>query len=704
MKLSVPGLQRKYSGISRVPKAKPASIQLSGSDLSGIRFKMKSLRIVARESPLSLLQVEEAWPRLASVLSEGASYELIPVSTIGDTDQKTPLTDASVPQDYFTRELDQALLDGQADLAVHSAKDLPDPMPETLIVAAKFPARDIRDALVRNKNLPADQPPRVIGTSSPRREAWIRYHWPDAEVKPIRGTIGSRIKQVDSGDYDAVIIAACALDRLGWSDRISEYLDLESEPDQARLAVTIRADRADLLQPLRRIDVRRTAGLVALVGCPAELSLMPLRAQRYLEEADVIYADRLLPHGVLDRFDDKTIPVGKTGHSKSITQIEIHRRILHDAEAGKLVVRLQGGDPGIFGHLGETLNFLADWEIRADVIPAVTAAQITAAHARAPLTHRHEGRSVRFISGHTAEGYNEGDWPAPEHGSLALYMGVREREQIARRLIESGWPPETEVTVGEQLGDHSERILTTSLRELGRLELNRPATLLVGPRRFPQLGYTLFTGTNPERFLRQGPLLHMPLIRLVPLPKAERAEFLARELETFDGVIFPSRVAVRYFIEPLLQAMDVRALGGKAVLAVGPSTEAALRESGLRADAAPRNFGGAGALAEALGNRFRGRRFLYPCSSASPVDQRVAAMAEAGIKLVPETFYTNESIPWAHLPHLPFHRVLFTSGSTVQAYFDQFPAEKSSQRTWLAVGTSTLKALDKLGIDGELMS
>ena len=659
------------------------------------------LRIVARSSPLSLAQVEESRPLLARLWPEGR-VEVVPVTTPGDRDQKTPLDATGVPDDFFTRDLDQALLRGEADLAIHSAKDLPRQPVPGLTVAALLPAGDIRDALVFRAGFSPANPPRVVGTSSPARQEVIQRLYPGCATKSIRGTIQQRIDQLDAGGYDAVIIAACALHRLGLSHRIGEFLACDAAPQQSRLAWVVRSDRADLIAALRVLDVRRRAGMVALVGCPADLRLMGDHARLLVQKADVVLHDRLLPAAVFSLIGDRGVNVGKEGGKESIPQSEIHRRILAEAEQGKLVVRLHGGDPSILAHLGETLAFCEGWNLRVEVLPAVSAAQVASAHACAALTHRNQGRSIRLLTGHEADGGDYEVISGPEHGNLAVYMGVRNRARLAERLRECGWPDTTPVVVAQRLGEADERVQYTTLTDLPGLEVSAPAVMLVGVTAHPGAGYTLFTGTDPDLFLRHGPFLHLPMIHLVPAPLEERRAALTAQLAEWRGVIFPSRFAVEVFVEALLADGDVRLLAGKRLLAVGPATAEAMTARGLRADRVADGFGGIASLAGKMEAEDRGV-YGYPCSDASPSARRVAALAEIGVDLRPTVFYHNELQRPAALPLRPFSRVLFTSGSTVQAYFDSFPEEKTAGRTWLAVGTSTLKTLGELGLQGELL-
>ncbi len=659
-----------------------------------------ALTVLSRRSPLALAQVEEALATIRPLLPDGVSVEMHALDTPGDRDLKTPLTDAAVPEDFFTRDLDDALLHGDGDFAVHSAKDLPQTLREGLVIAALLPVREIRDALVLPRNWPVDRPPETIGTSSPRRVDMSARDFPGATLKPIRGTIEERLRQLDAGDYEAVIVAACALIRLGLSDRISRYLDWDPAPQQGRLAIVTRADHP-LCKTLQALDVRRRAGLVALVGCPAEPALLCARARQYMEQADVILHDRLLPDEVLLSIQDRAVAVGKAGGEPSISQVEINQRMLRAAEAGKLVVRLQGGDPGIFGHLGEELLFLQQWGIRTDVVPALTAAQVAAARSQAPLTHREAGRSITFISAHAGAGQPPIRFPGPEAGNVAIYMPVNNREEIYRQLKSAGWAEVTGVTVAERLGYKDEAIWHTQLAELPGQSMASPAVLLIGPQAHPPPATTLFVGTNPEHFLRHGPLIHWPLIKLLPAPLAERVRALS-DLDQLDGILFPSRYSVACVVEALMETGDIRRLHGKKLLAVGPSTADELRRAGLRTDLACESLHGVRELAERITPALRGR-YLYPCSDAAPREERASFLHGHGIELTAHLFYRNREMPFRELPRRPFTRVLFTSSSTVRVYFSRYPDERRAKRTWIAVGPSTRRTIEEMGLRAEML-
>ncbi len=204
---------------------------------------MNQLKVVARSSKLSLIQVNEVFAKLPNI-----SYTLIPLKSFGDKRLDISLLSGKAPDDMFTRELDEALINGDADVAIHSAKDLPINLNPNIEVIALYEATDKTDSLVSRNNLTLSQlpPQSKIGTSSPLRQKELLTLRPDVQVVGIRGTIEERIAQVRSGQYDAAIVATCALKRLGLQNEIAQILPFSTHPMQGRLAVTALKGRADL--------------------------------------------------------------------------------------------------------------------------------------------------------------------------------------------------------------------------------------------------------------------------------------------------------------------------------------------------------------------------------------------------------------------------------------------------------------------------
>ena len=186
---------------------------------------METLRIATRGSALARAQTELAIAALHSVAA--VDTEVLVIRTSGDRSADVPAAQME-GQGWFTAELERALLDGRADAAVHSAKDLPTQLAAGLAIVAHLERGDARDALVTRDalaTLDTLRPGASVGTSSPRREAFLHALRPDLRAVPIRGNVDTRLRKLDAGEVDALLLAAAGLDRLGLGERATERLD-----------------------------------------------------------------------------------------------------------------------------------------------------------------------------------------------------------------------------------------------------------------------------------------------------------------------------------------------------------------------------------------------------------------------------------------------------------------------------------------------
>ena len=185
------------------------------------------LRIASRGSELALWQARHVEAVLRAAAPD-AEVEIVVIKTTGDRILDVPLAKIG-DKGLFTKEIDAALLAGQADLAVHSLKDVPTRVPDGLELVAVGPREDPRDVLIlppgRSGSLATLPSGARVGTSSLRRRAQLRAVRPDLEVLDLRGNLNTRMAKLDRGDYDAIILAAAGVLRLGWKDRVAEYLD-----------------------------------------------------------------------------------------------------------------------------------------------------------------------------------------------------------------------------------------------------------------------------------------------------------------------------------------------------------------------------------------------------------------------------------------------------------------------------------------------
>ena len=215
------------------------------------------LRIGTRASALALWQARHV-QSLIGALSGAPGIELVPVVTTGDLQTEVPLW-AVRGRAFFTKELDRALLEERIDLAVHSLKDLPTELEAGLALIAVLPREDPRDALVSHSGQPLAQlPPGArLGTSSLRRRAFLARARPDLELHELRGNVPTRLQRLQRGDYNAIVLAAAGLKRLGLQQHITQRLPVEEFPpavSQGAIGVCARADDAHTARWLAQLD------------------------------------------------------------------------------------------------------------------------------------------------------------------------------------------------------------------------------------------------------------------------------------------------------------------------------------------------------------------------------------------------------------------------------------------------------------------
>ncbi|HEX2081367.1 MAG TPA: hydroxymethylbilane synthase [Longimicrobium sp.] len=263
---------------------------------------LPALRIASRGSPLALWQSRAVQSALQAA-DPALQVEIEVIRTTGDVIQDVPLAKIG-DKGLFTKELDAALLDGAADLAVHSLKDVPTRLPEGLALAAVTKREDPRDVVIlppgRRGGLYYLQQGAKVGTSSLRRRAQLQALRTDLEISDLRGNLNTRLAKLDAGAYDAIVLAAAGVLRLGWAERIGQYLDAPAwlpAVGQGALAVVARADRQDVLDRLRAVHDPAAAACTAAER--ALLRALEGGCQVPIGALGAVEGDRLTLHGLV---------------------------------------------------------------------------------------------------------------------------------------------------------------------------------------------------------------------------------------------------------------------------------------------------------------------------------------------------------------------------------------------------------------------
>lgn len=668
-------------------------------------------RVGTRNSRLALLQTRSTLERLAAWLP-GTRWEPVPMQTIGDRDQVTDLR--ASPPDFFTRDLDEGLRSGRIDCAIHSAKDLPDPMPDGIDWCWLPWREDARDALIlpSGKGWPELPAAPRIGISSARREAYCLKRFPEARLLPIRGNIEERLAQLDGGKFDLLMMAGAALNRLGLEQRISEWLpldDLETPEGQGSLAMTFRAGDP-LFQRLRSLFVKA----VIFVGGGVGRDAITLAGLRALRQAEICLYDILMDQQVLAELppNARRIDVGKRCGQHRAEQPEINALLARYARQGLRVVRLKGGDPGIFGRLAEEIETLEALRLPYRVLPGISSLQAATTGTGMLLTRRGESRGFCVMTPR-AKGGATGAIGSDARKTLPLvfFMGAEIIAQTSRELIADGTPPDTAAALVFDAGGEQERIVRATLAEFAESQpevTEQPGLFIVG--KVTRHGYDKSLGalqgqrvlvTCSEALQEKtadlvrdfgGLPIARPLIRLVPDP-AIRDEL--KNLKKYGWLVVTSPASVRCFAE-LLRATkhDVRQL--PKIMVSGPGTAAAVaQELGLIADLQPSgDFGAAGIQASVAELLNEGKPVLRIRSDkAGP--ELTADLKKLGLNVHDLVVYKNERIPYSALPE--FDAVFFASASAVEAYVDLWGAASLAGRTILAIGKPTDVAVQHTG-------
>ena len=452
-------------------------------------------------------------------------------------------------------------------------------------------------------------------------------------------------------------------------------------------------------------------GKVYFVGAgPGDPGLFTLKGKRCLKEADVVAYDALANQRLLvhTKPGAELIVVGKRGERHTLPQADIGRLLAERARAGRAVVRLQEGDPFVFGGGSEEAEELAAAGIPFEIVPGVTAAIAAPAYAGIPLTHRDLSSTVAFLTGHgdlTEDGSGVAwDKIATGVGTLVFFMGAGQLPEITTRLVQHGRSAETPAALIRWGTRAGQTVVTGTLATLPVrcAGMAPPAVIVVGDvvglreklhwyEDQPLFGKRILitrareqTTVFAARLEASGAeVVEFPTIQIEPPESWEPLDAAIARLREYGWVIFTSANGVRFFSDRLQAAgRDMRDLFGIAVCAIGPATAAALLDRGVRADLVPAEFK-AEALVEAVGKeRIRGARVLLArAAEARQVIPDELTRRGAMVDVVPAYRTLGNTVNAdqlrASLRDGKIDVVTFTSSSTVRHFVDLVGEEAS---------------------------
>ncbi len=389
-------------------------------------------------------------------------------------------------------------------------------------------------------------------------------------------------------------------------------------------------------------------GKVYLIGAgPGDIGLFTLKGAEYLSKADVVVYDYLSSTSLLSMAGDNSelIYVGKKAADHTMTQSDINTLLIKKANEGKLVARLKGGDPYVFGRGGEEALALSDAGIEFEVVPGVTAGIAASAYAGIPFTHRGITSTAGFITGHEMDDKNETgiDWHSIAGlGTLVFYMGVKNLPVIVRNLKKEGLKGTTPAAIIQWGTMNSQRsaegTLDTIVDVVKKENISTPALIVIGNvvrlrsklnwfEKKPLFGKRIvvtrsrsqLSDLSKELVELGADVTEFPTINIVPILNNLKLKKALSTVSDNSWIIFTSSNSVEIFFKDIMSIKDVRILAGVKVAAIGAATTAKLRNFGINADLIPEQFTGEGLIDSFEKNNIElsGKKILIPGSLIS---------------------------------------------------------------------------------------
>ncbi len=485
----------------------------------------------------------------------------------------------------------------------------------------------------------------------------------------------------------------------------------------------------------------KKSGKVYIVGAgPGDPKLLTLKGKDCLEIADVIIYDYLANEMLLThaKKDAEKVYVGKKAGHKTYSQENINGLMISKAREGKIITRLKGGDPFVFGRGGEEAEELAKAGIPFEIVPGVTSAIAAPAYAGIPLTHRDYTSTVALITGQedpTKESKIDWDRIPASAGTLVFFMGSQNLSYIINKLIENGRDTKTPVALirwgtradQKTIIGNLENIIDKA-REGG---FGPPGIIVVGDvvnlreklswfEKKPLFGKRIIitrpkgqSGEFSETLQLYGAeVIEFPTIEIVPPESYKEMDRAISKVEKYDWIIFTSANGVRPFFERLkVNKRDIRALKGIKICAIGPKTARELEGHGLFLDLIPEEYR-AESVIESLGKGdLKGKKILIPRAKVARdvlPDELRNMGAEVDVVTAYRTVRPESELDWIRKYFLDrkVSAITFTSSSTVKNFMEMFGKEAGSLLNGVVVaciGPVTRKTAEELGIKTDVM-
>lgn len=468
--------------------------------------------------------------------------------------------------------------------------------------------------------------------------------------------------------------------------------------------------------------VNNKMGKVYIIGAGCgNIDLLTLKGKRCIEEADCIVYDRLIDPKVLKLAKENTemIYLGKGNTEGGVIQDEINKTLAKKALEGKVVARVKGGDPFVFGRGGEEIEEIVKYSIPFEIIPGISSSIAVPEYAGIPVTHRGLARSFHVFTGHTME---NGEWHdfstiAKLDGTLVFLMGIKNLDLITGDLIKNGKNPKTPVAVIEKGTSENQRVTVGTLEDIVERAKSEkvvpPAITIIGDvvnmretfkwfENQPLSGKKVLVtrDTNQSQEFSEKLRIQGATVRELPFIKIENAyNFDEKDLKNYSALLFNSPNGVKYFMENI---KDIRSLGHLKIGVVGAKTDELLREYKIIPDFIPEKYMGTELAKEVQNYTKENDKVLFITSDISPAncekwsEEYNRKFEKLVVYKTGKHIYSKDEVETV-LNEIEY--ITFLSSSTVEAFNESIQGDLKllEDKKIVSIGPVTTKTLNELG-------
>lgn len=471
-------------------------------------------------------------------------------------------------------------------------------------------------------------------------------------------------------------------------------------------------------------------GKAYLVGAgPGDEGLLTLKGKKCIEEAEVIIYDRLANPRLLEMANKncEMIYVGKASSDHTMTQEDINLLIAKKALEGKVVTRLKGGDPYVFGRGGEEAQVLVEHGVEFEVVPGITSGIAGLCYAGIPITHRDYASSLHLITGHLKEEEEDLDWNALAKlkGTLVFYMGVKNLDSISKNLIREGMDKETPVAIINWATHPRQKVVTGTLENIYQIAIDAkikpPSLIAVGKvvslrdelnffEKKPLFGKKIVVtraraqASKLTDILKEkgAEVIECPSIEISKIEPNEELNEAIKNIVDYTHIIFTSQNAVDIFFEELYKEYDARSLKAAQIVSIGPATTKQLKKYGIKADMQAKEFVAEGVIESLEGKLNKDSKILLPRAKEAreKLALELAKICEVKEIHIYETIKgINDEEILSELENQKIDYITFTSSSTVKNFYsmlNQAALKNIEEAKIISIGPITSKTVEDM--------